>query len=31
MDPKSADSAHPNPVVDWIMRKLGATHDGKQQ
>ncbi len=31
MDPKSADSAHPNPVVDWIMRRLGATHDGKQQ
>ena len=30
MDSKSQESAHPNPVVDWIMRKLGATHDGER-
>lgn len=29
MDARVPESEHPNPLIDWIMRKVGATHDGK--
>lgn len=29
MDSKSHEARHPNPVMEWIMKKLGATHDGQ--
>ncbi|MEX2488000.1 MAG: hypothetical protein WD356_00575 [Pseudomonadales bacterium] len=30
MDAKSpAEDRHPNPAMEWLMKKVGATHDGK--
>ncbi len=29
MDSKGDESRHPNPVMDWLMKKLGATYNGK--
>ncbi|WP_138381170.1 DUF4407 domain-containing protein [Luteithermobacter gelatinilyticus] len=29
MESKSHEERHPNPVMDWIMKKIGATYDGK--
>lgn len=29
MEAKSHEERHPNPVMEWVMKKLGATYDGK--
>lgn len=29
MDTKGHEDRHPNPAMEWIMKKLGATYDGK--
>jgi hypothetical protein len=29
LDAKGAAVEHPNPVLEWVMNKIGATHDGK--
>ena len=29
MDAKGHEERHPNPVMDWVMKKLGTTYDGK--
>ena len=29
MDAQGSEERHPNPAMEWLMKKLGATHDGK--
>lgn len=29
MEAKGHEERHPNPVMEWFMKKLGATYDGK--
>lgn len=29
MEAKTHEERHPNPVMEWIMKKIGATYDGK--
>lgn len=29
MDAKGHEDRHPNPAMEWVMKKLGATYDGK--
>ena len=29
MDAQASEERHPNPAMEWLMKKLGATHDGK--
>jgi hypothetical protein len=29
MDGTNTESGHPNPVTDWLLKKMGITHDGK--